>query len=99
MKKGTDAFSRSEGVETRGKSERARVFSSLSRYPRPADRSTGILSDHAFILTAIDSAKAYPGQVLSVTLFEKAPILWALQAAHSQDDLPCPDNQLILLDS
>jgi hypothetical protein len=30
------------------------------RYSRPADRSTGILSDHTVILTAINSAKAYP---------------------------------------
>ena len=163
------------------------------RYSRPVDRSTGILSDHTVILTAIDSAKAYPDplrrvsyhdpvtdrrlkfltnnftlpaltiadiyrcrwqvelffkwikqhlrikaffgtsentvktqiwiavsvyvlvaivrerlgleaslyqilQVLSVTLFEKVPILRALQASDSQDDLPCPDNQLILFD-
>ena len=163
------------------------------RYSRPVDRSTGILSDHTVILTAIQSAKAYPDplrrvsyhdpvtdqrlkfltnnfalpaltiadtyrcrwqvelffkwikqhlrikafygisenavktqiwiavsvyvlvaivrkrlgleatlyqilQVLSVTLFEKVPILRALQASDSQDDLPCPDNQLILFD-
>jgi hypothetical protein len=30
------------------------------RYSHPADRSTGILSDHTVILTAINSAKAYP---------------------------------------
>jgi len=163
------------------------------RYSHPVDRSTGILSDHTVILTAIDSAKAYPDalrrvsyhdaitdqrlkfltnnfalpaltiaelyrcrwqvelffkwikqhlrikafygtsenavktqiwiavsiyvlvaiarkrlaleaslyqilQVLSVTLFEKVPISRALQASDSQDDLPYPDNQLILFD-
>jgi len=35
-------------------------------------------------------------QILSVTLFEKAPILRALQSTDSQSDLPHPDNQLIL---
>jgi len=30
------------------------------RYSHPVDKSTGIRSDHAGILTAIDSAKAYP---------------------------------------
>jgi transposase len=35
-------------------------------------------------------------QILSVTLFEKTPILQALQPPDSQDDLPGPDNQLIL---
>jgi hypothetical protein len=163
------------------------------RYSHPVDRSTGILSDHTVILTAIDSAKAYPDalrrvsyhdavtgqrlkfltnnfalpaltiaeiyrcrwqvelffkwikqhlrikafygtsenavktqiwiavsvyvlvaivrkrlgleaslyqilQVLSVTLFEKVPILRALQASDSQDNLPHPANQLILFD-
>lgn len=163
------------------------------RYSRPVDRSTGIRSDHTVILTAIDSAQAYPDplrrvsyhdpvtdqrlkfltnnfalpaltiadiyrcrwqvelffkwikqhlrikafygtsenavktqiwiavsvyvlvaivrkrlgletslyqilQVLSVTLFEKVPILQALQASDSRDDLPCPDNQLVLFE-
>jgi len=163
------------------------------RYSHPVDRGSGILSDHTVILTAIDSATAYPDalrrvsyhdavtdqrlkfltnnftlpaltiaeiyrcrwqvelffkwikqhlrikafygtsenavktqiwiavsiyvlvaiirkrlgleaslyqilQVLSVTLFEKVPILRALQASDSQDDLPCPANQLILFD-
>jgi len=36
--------------------------------------------------------------VLSVTLFEKVPILRALQASDSQDDLSCSGNQLILFD-
>jgi len=35
-------------------------------------------------------------QVLSLTLFEKTPILRALQQIHSQDDLPCLSNQLNL---
>jgi hypothetical protein len=35
-------------------------------------------------------------QVLSLTLFEKTPILRALQQIDSQDDLPCPVNQLNL---
>ena len=37
-------------------------------------------------------------QILSVTLFEKTPILQALQASDSQEGLPDPDNQLILFD-
>ena len=35
-------------------------------------------------------------QILSVTLFEKTPILQALQPPDPQDDLPGPGNQLIL---
>jgi len=37
-------------------------------------------------------------QILSITLFEKTPILQALQASDSQSDLPNPDNQLSLFD-
>jgi hypothetical protein len=37
-------------------------------------------------------------QILSLTLFEKTPILQALQASNSQVILPDPDNQLILFD-
>jgi hypothetical protein len=37
-------------------------------------------------------------QVLSVTLFEKTPILQALQPPDSQQDLPSSANQLILFD-
>lgn len=37
-------------------------------------------------------------QVLSITLFEKTPILRALQACDSQNDLLNPGNQLILFD-
>ena len=35
-------------------------------------------------------------QILSVTLFEKRPILQALQASDSENDLPDAANQLIL---
>jgi len=163
------------------------------RYSHPVDRSTGVRSDHTVILTAIDSAKAYPDplrrvsyldvetrkrfkfltnnftlpaltiaqiykcrwqvelffkwikqhlrikafygtsenavktqiwiavsiyvlvaivrkrlsldlslyqilQILSVTLFEKTPILWALQESCSQENLGDLGNQLILFD-
>ena len=37
-------------------------------------------------------------QILSITLFEKTPILQAFQDADSQDDLPGDSNQLILFD-
>jgi IS4 transposase len=37
------------------------------RYSRPVDRSTGILSDHTVILTAIESAKAYPDPLRRVS--------------------------------
>src|ERR1019366_7268390 len=37
-------------------------------------------------------------QILSVTLFEKTPILQAFQAPGSQMDLPANTNQLILFD-
>jgi hypothetical protein len=37
-------------------------------------------------------------QILSVTLFEKTPILWALQRDSSQDDLDTSGIQLILFD-
>ena len=37
-------------------------------------------------------------QILSLTLFEKTPILQALQASDSQGELPDPGNQLILFD-
>ena len=37
-------------------------------------------------------------QILSVTLFEKTPILQALQASDSQEELPSLGNQLILFD-
>jgi hypothetical protein len=163
------------------------------RYSRPVDRTTGVRSDHTVILTAIDSAMAYPDalrrvsyldvenrkrfkfltnnfalpaltitqiykarwqvelffkwikqhlrikafygtsenavktqiwiavsvyvlvaivrkrlgleaslyqilQILSVTLFEKTPILQAFQASNSQGDLLVSGNQLILFD-
>jgi IS4 transposase len=37
-------------------------------------------------------------QILSVTLFEKTPILRALQASNSQEESSDPGNQLILFD-
>jgi hypothetical protein len=37
-------------------------------------------------------------QILSITLFEKVPILQALQASNSQSDLPDSGNQLNLFD-
>ena len=37
-------------------------------------------------------------QILNVTLFEKTPILQALQASDSQDDVLVSSNQLILFD-
>jgi hypothetical protein len=37
-------------------------------------------------------------QILSVTLFEKTPILQALQASNSENNSPDADNQLILFD-
>jgi hypothetical protein len=37
-------------------------------------------------------------QILSVTLFEKTPILQGLQASGSENDAPDADNQLILFD-
>ena len=37
-------------------------------------------------------------QILSVTLFEKTPILQALHASDSHEELPDPGNQLILFD-
>jgi hypothetical protein len=37
-------------------------------------------------------------QILSVTLFEKTPILQALQTSDSQEEPPDPGNQLILFD-
>jgi hypothetical protein len=37
-------------------------------------------------------------QIFSVTLFEKTPILQALQQISSQDDSPGSQNQMILFD-
>ena len=47
---------------------------------------------------ALDASLYQILQILSVTLFEKTPILQALQASDSQDELPDPGNQLILFD-
>jgi Domain of unknown function (DUF4372)/Transposase DDE domain len=40
------------------------------RYSRPVDKSTGLRSDHTVILTAINSAKAYPERLRRVTYFD-----------------------------
>jgi hypothetical protein len=40
------------------------------RYSRPVDKSTGLRSDHTVILTAINSAKAYPDPLRRVTYFD-----------------------------
>jgi IS4 transposase len=37
------------------------------RYSHAVDTSTGVLSDHTVILTAIDSAKAYPDALRRIT--------------------------------
>src|SRR5215471_10177292 len=40
------------------------------RYSRPVDKSTGVRSDHTVILTAIESAKAYPEALRRVSYFD-----------------------------
>ena len=40
------------------------------RYSRPVDKSTGWRSDHTVILTAIESAKAYPDALPRVNYFD-----------------------------
>ena len=40
------------------------------RYSHPVDRTTGVRSDHIVILTAIDSAKAYPEQLRRVSYLD-----------------------------
>ena len=47
---------------------------------------------------ALDASLYQVLQILSVTLFEKTPILQALQASASDTDLLDPGNQLILFD-
>src|ERR1035441_6998307 len=47
---------------------------------------------------SLDSSLYQILQILSVTLFEKTPILQALQACDSGNDLSDPGNQLILFD-
>ena len=42
------------------------------RYSRPVDKSTGVRSDHTVILTAIDSAKAYPEQLRRISYLDVA---------------------------
>ena len=40
------------------------------RYSHPVDRATGVRSDHTVILTAIDSAKAYPDALRRVSYLD-----------------------------
>jgi len=40
------------------------------RYSHPVDKTTGVRSDHTVILTAIDSAKAYPEQLRRISYFD-----------------------------
>ncbi len=40
------------------------------RYSRPVDKTTGVRSDHTVILTAIDSAKAYPDPLRRVSYLD-----------------------------
>jgi hypothetical protein len=47
---------------------------------------------------ALDASLYQILQILSLTLFEKTPILQALQASDSQEELLDPGNQLILFD-
>ena len=47
---------------------------------------------------SLDSSLYQILQILSLTLFEKTPILQALQASDSQEELLDPGNQLILFD-
>jgi hypothetical protein len=47
---------------------------------------------------SLDSSLYQILQILSLTLFEKTPILQALQASDSQEELLNPGNQLILFD-
>ncbi len=47
---------------------------------------------------ALDASLYQILQILSVTLFEKTPILQAFQDADSQNNLLLNDNQLILFD-
>jgi hypothetical protein len=42
----------------------------LRRYSHPVDKTTGVRSDHTVILTAIDSAKAYPDPLRRVSYFD-----------------------------
>jgi IS4 transposase len=40
------------------------------RYSHPVDKTTGVRSDHTVILTALDSAKAYPEQLRRVSYLD-----------------------------
>src|SRR5450755_366841 len=43
---------------------------SQRRYSHPVDRTTGVRSDHTVILTAVNSAKAYPDQLRRVSYLD-----------------------------
>ena len=53
---------------------------------------------HLFAENRLEASLYQILQILSVTLFEKTPILLALQACDSENDPPDPGNQLILFD-
>src|SRR5881275_1861060 len=40
------------------------------RYSHPVDKSTGVRSDHTVVLTAMESAKAYPDTLRRITYFD-----------------------------
>jgi hypothetical protein len=46
------------------------------RYSHPVDKTTGVRSDHTVILTAIESAKAYPEQLRRVSYLDVETRKW-----------------------
>ena len=58
-----------------------RTFSCSGVYSHPVDKSTGLRSDQTVILTAIESAKAYPDSLRRVSYFDAA----TKQAAEVSD--------------
>ena len=58
-----------------------------------------ILHEGAYYILGSPESSGYPIlQILSVTLFEKMPVLQALQPSDSQNESPYDPNQLILFD-
>ena len=53
------------------------------RYSHPVDKTTGVRSDHTVILTAIDSAKAYPDALRRVSYLD-VETEEAVQVPHQQ---------------
>ena len=53
------------------------------RYSHPVDKATGVRSDHTVILTAIDSAKAYPDALRRVS-YLRCGNQKAVQVSHQQ---------------